>query len=114
MQNWTLEPTGLAKPGKTHGLTGTVSGLACQDSAGRVSVRMRNRIDPLLVAKPMPLAGHPVPLLTLGSNIVCSILAHRGRLCIDHGPTAMRSALSVHDPRPTIVVIPLTLIFRWW
>jgi len=36
-QNWRLEPTGLAKPGKTRKLTGTGPGLAHKESAGRVA-----------------------------------------------------------------------------
>jgi len=65
MQKRTLEPTGLARPGKTGELTGTGPGLARQDSAGRDSGRFWNRTDPFLRAKPGPLAGYPDPLLTL-------------------------------------------------
>jgi len=65
MQNRTSEPTGPAKPGKIHGLTGTRPGLAHQDSVGRVSVQFWDRTDPFLRAKPGPLAGYPDPLLTL-------------------------------------------------
>jgi hypothetical protein len=35
-QNWILEQTDLAKPGKTRGLKGTGPGLAQQDAAGEV------------------------------------------------------------------------------
>jgi hypothetical protein len=35
-QNRRLEPTGLAKPSETRGLTGMGPGLALQESAGRV------------------------------------------------------------------------------
>ena len=65
MQNKTLELTGLAKPGKTCGLTGTGPGLARQDSVGRVSGRVWNQTDPFSWAKPKPLAGYPDPLLTV-------------------------------------------------
>jgi len=64
-QNRRLEPTGLAKPGETRGLTGTGPGLARQESAGRVFGRFWNRTDPFLRSKPGPLAGYPDPLLTL-------------------------------------------------
>jgi hypothetical protein len=60
-----LEPTGLAKPGETHGLTGTGPGLARQESAGRVFGRFWNRTHPFLRSKPGPLARYPDPLLTL-------------------------------------------------
>ena len=56
MQNRTLEWSGLAKPGKTRGLTGTGPGLARQYSAGRVSGRFWNWTDPFLQAKPGPIA----------------------------------------------------------
>jgi len=36
MQNWRLEPTGLAKPGRTPWLTGTGQGLTRQEAADRV------------------------------------------------------------------------------
>jgi len=67
-QNRRLEPTGLAKPGETHRLTGTGPGLARQDSAGRVFGRFWNRTDPFLRSIPGPLAAYPDPLLTL---VVC-------------------------------------------
>ena len=70
MQNRRLEPTGLAKPGETCGLTGTGPGLARQESAGRVFGRFWNRTDPFLRSKPSPLAGYPDPLLTLDIPIV--------------------------------------------
>ena len=65
MQNRTLEPTGLATPGKTGGLIGTCPGLVHQDLAGRVSGWGWNRTDPFVWAKPGPLAGFPYPLLIL-------------------------------------------------
>jgi len=65
MQNRTLEPMGVAKPGKTCGLTGMGPGLARQDSAGQVSGWFWNRTDPVLQAQPGPLAGYPDLLLTL-------------------------------------------------
>jgi len=64
-QNRRLEPTGIAKPGETRGLTGTGPGLARQESAGRVFGRFWNRTDPFLRSKPGPLAGYLDPLLTL-------------------------------------------------
>jgi len=67
-QNQRLQPTGLAKPGETRGLTGTGPGLARQESAGRVVGRFWNRTDPFLRSKPGPLAGYPDPLLTLVIN----------------------------------------------
>jgi len=39
-QNLRLNPTGLAKPGESRGLTGTGAGLAHQESAGRVIGRV--------------------------------------------------------------------------
>jgi len=65
MQNRTLEPTGLATPGKTRWLIGIGPGLVHQDSAGRVSGWSWNRTDPFVRAKPGPLAGLPYPLLIL-------------------------------------------------
>ena len=64
-QNRRLEPTGLAKPGETRGLTGTGPGLARQESAGRVFWQFWNWTDPFLRCKPGTLAGYPDPLLTL-------------------------------------------------
>ena len=64
-QNRRLEPTGLAKPGETRGLTGTGPGLARHESAGRVFGRLWNPTDPFSRSKPGPLAGYPDPLLTL-------------------------------------------------
>jgi len=65
MQNRRLEPTGLAKPGKTRRLTGMGLGFTRQDAAGRIFGRIWNRTDPFLQSKPGPLAGYPDPLLTL-------------------------------------------------
>jgi len=83
-QNRRLEPTGLAKPGETHGLTGTGPGLACQESAGRVFGRFWNRTDPFLRSKPGPLAGYPDPLLTLS--------IHR----VQHPPSTAYTKYSIH------------------
>jgi len=66
-QNWRLEPTGLAKPGETCGLTEKGLRLARQDSVGRVFARAWNRTDLFLRSKPGPLVGYPDPLLTLPS-----------------------------------------------
>ena len=60
-----MEPTGLAKPGKTRGLTGMGMGLAHQEAAGRVFGWVWNRTEPFFWSKPGPLAGYPDPLLTL-------------------------------------------------
>jgi len=65
MQNRTLQPMGLAKPGKTRRLTVTCPGLACQYSVGPVSARVWNRRDTFLQAKPRPRAGYLDQLLTL-------------------------------------------------
>jgi hypothetical protein len=64
-QNRRLDPTGLANPGETRGLTGMCPGLARQESAGRVFGRFWNRTHPFLRSKPGPLAGYPDLLLTL-------------------------------------------------
>ena len=75
-QNRRVEPTGLATPGETRGLTGTCPGLASQESAGRVFGRFWNRTDPVLRPKPGPLAGSPDPLLTLNkTGIAHSVLS---------------------------------------
>jgi len=78
-QNRKLEPTGLAKPGETCGLTGTGPGLARQESAGRVFGRFWNRTDPFLRSKPGPLAGYPDPLLTLHKKHIYNL--RRFELC---------------------------------
>jgi len=64
-QNRRLEPTGLAKPGKSRGLTGTGPGLAHQDAAGRVFGQFWNRTEPFFRSEPGPLPGYPDPLRTL-------------------------------------------------
>jgi len=56
MQNQRLELTGLAKPGKSHGLTGTRLGLAGQKAGGQVSGVVWDRSDPFLGSKPGPIA----------------------------------------------------------
>jgi len=74
--NRRLEPTGLAKPGETRGLTGTGPGLARQESAGRVFGRFRNRTDPFLRSQPVPLARYRDPsltLLTCATNPLCDL-----------------------------------------
>jgi hypothetical protein len=55
--NRRLEPTGLAEPGETRGLTGTGPGLARQESAGRVFGPFGNRTDQFLRPKPGPVAN---------------------------------------------------------
>ena len=64
-QNQRLEPTGPAKAGKTHGLTGTGPGLAHQEAMGRVFGQVKNQTDTFLRSEPRPLACHPDPLLQL-------------------------------------------------
>jgi len=68
MQNRRLELTDLAKPSKTHGLTGMGLGLAHQEAAGCVFGRVWNRTDLFFRSKPEPLAGYPDPLLKLGGS----------------------------------------------
>ena len=61
---------GLAKPGRTRGLMGTGTGLACQEALGRVIGWVWNRTEPFFRSKPGPLVGYPDPLLKLfPSNI---------------------------------------------
>jgi len=67
-RNRRLEPTGLATPGKTRGLTGTGPGLARQDAGGRVFGQVWNRSKPFYRSEPGPLAGYPDPLLILAST----------------------------------------------
>jgi hypothetical protein len=67
-QNRRLEPTGLAKPGETRGLTGTGPGLARQESAGLAFGWFWNQTDLFLLSKPGQLAGYPDRLLTLGKQ----------------------------------------------
>jgi hypothetical protein len=83
MQNRRLEPTDLAKPGKTRGLTGTGPGLARQASAGRAFGRFWNRTDTFLRSKPGPLAGYPDPLLTLAwiENLLTVLYLHLNIRC---------------------------------
>jgi hypothetical protein len=71
-QNQRLEPTGLAKPGKTIGLTGTGAGSARPDAAGRVFGWFGNQTEPFIWSKPGPLAGYPDPLLTLITASKCN------------------------------------------
>jgi hypothetical protein len=59
----------LGKPGKTRGLTGTVTGLARQEAPGRVFARFWNRTEAFFRSKPGPLAGYPDPLLTLPGSM---------------------------------------------
>jgi hypothetical protein len=95
-QNRRLEPTGLAKPGETRGLTGTGPCLARQESAGRVFGWFWNRTDPLLPSKPGPLAGYPDPLLTLPMAQQCNRSAehrHRGMF-----PSAAEEVAVVETP----------------
>ena len=52
--------------------------------------------------------------LRAGSDIITSIVAHKGGRYIDYGLMSMHSTLSVHDAKPKFVDAPLTLIFRRW
>ena len=93
-QNRRLEPTGLAKPGETRGLTGTGLGLARQQSAGRVFGRVWKQTDLFLWSKPGPLAGYPDPLLTL----VTTSLPHQKSMILwkNHHITATNIDQSVY------------------
>jgi hypothetical protein len=62
---WRLEPTDLAKPGKSRRLTGTGTGFARQEALVRVFGLFWNRTEPFFWSKPGPLGGYPDPLLTL-------------------------------------------------
>jgi len=73
--NWRLDLAGQAKPGKTRGLMGTGTGLALQGAAVRVFGRFGNRTEPLIPAKPAPLAGYPDPLLT-PAQLVRYVIIH--------------------------------------
>jgi hypothetical protein len=64
-QNQRLEPTGLAKPGKSCGSTGRCEGLGLEDAAGWIVGQYRNGTEPFFRSGPGPLEGHPDPLLTL-------------------------------------------------
>ena len=67
IQNWRLEQTGLAQPGKTCGLTGTGPGLAHQDAAGQVFARFRNRTELFYRSEPGPVAN-----TTAGTSYGCN------------------------------------------
>jgi hypothetical protein len=64
-RNRRLEPMGRVTPGKTHGLTRTGPGLACQDTAGRDCGCVLNWTDPFYRSKHGPLASCLDPLLPL-------------------------------------------------
>jgi len=64
-----LEPTGLAKPGKTRSFIGTGTGLAHQDAPGLVFGRVWNRTKLFFRFQPGPLVGYPDPLLTLPTRL---------------------------------------------
>jgi hypothetical protein len=66
--NQILEPTGLAKPSKTHGLTCTGMGLARKEAQGQVFGRVWNQAEPFVRANPALLAGYPDRLLTLAAT----------------------------------------------
>jgi hypothetical protein len=54
---------GIAKPGKTHGLTGTGPDLARQDGLGCVFGHFWNLTKSFLWSKPGQLAGYPDMML---------------------------------------------------
>ena len=81
-QKQTLEPTGLAKPGKTRALTGSGSGLARQDTAGRVLGRFWNRTERYFWAETGLLAGYPDPLLPLLTTVVLAVEVVRVMRCV--------------------------------
>jgi len=106
-QNWRLEPTGLAKQGKTSGLTGTGSGLARQAAAGRGFGQFWNRTYPFLLSKPGPLAGYPEPVLTLMTSHIRLYPLYPSNF---HPPSLF---LYHHHPIPCLV-IPLYRSMPWW
>jgi len=53
---------GLAKTGKTHGLTGTGMGLACQDTLGQVVEQVWNQTEIFFQSTPGLLADYADPL----------------------------------------------------
>jgi len=52
-----LDPTGLAKPGETHGLIGTGLGVDRQDAAGEVFGGSWNQIELFFRSRPGPVAN---------------------------------------------------------
>jgi len=81
--NRTLEPTGLAKPSKTRGLTGMGPGLARIESAGRVFGQVWIQTELLLPSKPRWQAGYLDPLLPLfllGQIHKVKVMCRRGRM----------------------------------
>jgi hypothetical protein len=83
MQNRRLQPTGQAKPGETHGLTGTGPGWARQASAGRVFGRFWTQTNQFLRSIPGSLAGYPDPLLILAwiENLLTVLYLHLNIPC---------------------------------
>jgi hypothetical protein len=63
---------GQTNPGKSHGLTGMVTGQAREELSGQLFGRVWNQIDSLLRWKPVTLAGYPHPFLTL-TKPPCSV-----------------------------------------
>jgi len=64
-QNRRLDPTGLAKRGKTRGLTGSGLGLDQQEAVCQGFGRFWNQTERFFSSKPRLLPGYPDPLLTL-------------------------------------------------
>jgi len=65
MQSCKLDPTGLARPGETGGLTGMGQGFNHQEAEGWVFGLFWNQTKPFFWSKPGPLASYLDPLLTL-------------------------------------------------
>ena len=65
MQNWGLDPTGLANNGESRRLMGTGPSLDQQEAVGQVFGRFRNPTELFFRSKPGPLPAYQDPLLTL-------------------------------------------------
>jgi len=73
MQHRRLEPTGLAKPGKSRGLTGTGPHLARLQEAGRVFGLVQNWTNAFVRSEPGLQADYPDALLILLRTIQLSV-----------------------------------------
>jgi len=67
-ENRRFQLQGQTKTGKTRALTGTGTGLACQEVEGRAFGQFWNQTEPLIEYKPRPLAGCPDSFLTLNTS----------------------------------------------
>lgn len=99
MQNWSLELTGLAKPGKPPRLMGIGPDLAPQEAACQVFGSVWNRTDALLRSNPKPLVGYPDPLLTLPTSTYLTSLDQGNQVhCWVHlFNTSIQMHLSTHS-----------------